>query len=300
MTVLNNALPTWLKRVKQQAPNHIHRWFKFLPKGLLRGDADQARRKKWHAILNSASIDKWPQEIQSIMERTMQCVDKRVKDVMVSRTRMASLQEEDTLDNWVKEIVKTKHSRYPIMDAKRLKVTGVLLVKDLLPDIRDKSELDSTRVNQLKHEPYLVPESQHLHTFLSDLRCKGNHMAIVVDEHGDISGIATLEDALEAFIGEIEDEHDTDIDEMIVEERKDTWLVDALTPIDDFNRHFQTKVKHPNIETIGGWMAEQLQHVPKKDDTCKLPGYTITVTRAEKRRAQQLQITKKHKRSATQ
>jgi magnesium and cobalt transporter len=286
-----NFFSSLIEPVRKRSSELVHRFLRKVLPIRVRNARDM--QETLHKV---ATQGLFPEEMLKIMERTVLSADKRVRDIMVSRTQMASLKKDETLENWVKEIVKTKHSRYPIVDSK-LQVTGILLVKDLLTDIRDKSELDSKRIEELKHPPHKVPESKTLYDLMNDLRRQRIHMAIVVDQHGDTAGVVTLEDAIEEFVGEIEDEHDLEDEGMITESGKNTWTVDALTPISDFNRKFHVKIRDTSVETIGGWMTVKLEHVPKQGDTCEISEYTLEVIRAEKRRAQELRVSKKLKRS---
>lgn len=233
-----------------------------------------------------------PREIYKIMYHASQSSDKRVRDIMVPRMNMSVFKKEDSVEKWIKEIGKSKHSRYPVIDTKLDNVVGMLLPKDLMSHIGPSSQIkiDTKLVRKLMRAAHYVPESQHIYTLMMDFRRKRSHMFIVLDEHGGTSGLVTLEDALEEIIGTIEDEHDED-DQYIIETiDENTWLVNALTPVPVFNRFFSSNIQDEKIETVGGWLAQKLGHVPKINDSVSQEGLKVEVVAARKRRPEKLRI----------
>lgn len=253
--------------------------------------ATPTTRTELESIL-TRSADKGivPREIYKIMYFASQSSDKRVRDIMVPRTHMSVIKQKDTLQDWVQEIIKSKHSRYPVVAEELDNVIGMLLPKDLLPYISRGAEIDEKQMKQLMRPAHFVPETQHLFSLMTNFRRQRSHMAIVVDEHGGTAGLVTLEDALEEIIGEIEDEHDIDQQDMVAQISENTWQVNALISTSEFNRYFKTNIRSTKIETIGGWMAQKLKHVPKLHDTVNLKPYQIKVTQAHNRRAEQLRV----------
>lgn len=243
-------------------------------------------------LMRSADRGLVPREVYKIMYHALQSSSKRVRDIMVPRTSMSVIKQKDTLKDWVEEIIKSKHSRYPVIAKELDKVIGMLLPKDLLPYISRGAEVDAKQMKQLMRPAHFVPETQHLFTLMTNFRRQRSHMAIVVNEHGGTAGLVTLEDALEEIIGEIEDEHDVDRQEMICRLHDNKWEVNALISVPEFNRYFSTNIRDAKVETVGGWIAQKLGRVPKLSDTVALKPYKIKVIRAQKRRAEQLHITR--------
>lgn len=155
----------------------------------------------------------------------------------------------------------------------------------------------------LKHEPgnfnirdilrpaTFIPESKRLNSLLSEFRVKRNHMAIVVDEYGGVAGLVTIEDVLEQIVGDIEDEHDIEEDDMDIRAiHEGQYIVKALTPIEDFNETFNTHFSDEEFDTIGGIVMQRFGHLPNRNETTMLEGLEFKVLNADNRRIRLLQV----------
>jgi magnesium and cobalt transporter len=136
-----------------------------------------------------------------------------------------------------------------------------------------------------------IPESKRLNVLLREFRVSHNHMAIVVDEYGGVSGLLTIEDVLEQIVGDIGDEYDVDEGEGIRKEADRTWTVPALTRIEDFNQAFSTRFSDEEFDTIGGLILHELGRMPRRGEAIQIGGLELKVTRADRRRIETLRVT---------
>ena len=141
-----------------------------------------------------------------MMEGILQISDLAVRDIMVPRARMDCIEIDTNIDEILDFVTEIAHSRFPVIEGRKDNVIGIILAKDILSILHR----DEENIRGLMRPAVLVPESKKLNAMLRDFRIKRNHMAIVVDEYGGISGLITIEDVLEQIVGDIEDEHDTD------------------------------------------------------------------------------------------
>jgi len=235
-----------------------------------------------HSILDGESY--------AMISGALTVADKTVADIMVSRSRMDMLDISRPLAELMPEIMDTGHSRFPVYEGDRDNVVGVLLTKDLLLALSDHA-LD---IRALIRPAVFIPESKRLNELLHDFRMSRNHLAIVVDEHGGISGLATMEDVLEQIVGDIEDEYDfEDVENNIVPEKGGQYRVKALTEIADFNEAFGTSYSDEEFDTIGGLILKRFGRVPKRGEQIAFDNLTFKVLRADSRRLHLLQVTKK-------
>jgi magnesium and cobalt transporter len=161
-----------------------------------------------------------------------------------------------------------------------------LLAKDLLLSIANPT-LD---LRPLIRPAVFIPETKRLNVLLHEFRGSRNHLAVVIDEHGGTAGLVTMEDVLEQIVGDIEDEYDEDAEQTIFQAGPDSWRVMALTEIPDFNEAFQTNLPNDDFDTVGGWLASELGHIPRRGDVAQLDGISLTVVRADAKRALWLHV----------
>ena len=207
-----------------------------------------------------------------------------VSDVMVPRARMVSLSADATLLDLMRAVVESGHSRFPVHGEDRDEIVGILLAKDLLRGIVADSTVQDIR--ELMRPAVLVPESKRLNVLLREFRASRNHMAIVVDEHGGVAGLVTIEDVLEEIVGEIDDEHDdaSDAQAGITVQDDGEFLIDALTPIADFNGRFDPGFPEDEFDTIGGLVTSAIGHLPEEGEVHRAGRFEFTVIEADQRR----------------
>ncbi len=229
----------------------------------------------------------------SMIEGVFQVSDLAVRDIMVPRSQMDTIDISKPIETWMPDVLSTSHSRFPAVDGERDKVVGILLAKDLL---RYYAE-ESFDVRDMLRPAIFIPESKRLNVLLRDFRANRNHMAIVVDEYGGVAGLITIEDVLEQIVGDIEDEYDFDEAEDNVLPLKDgphgaRWRVKALTEIEQFNTEVGSRFSDEDADTIGGLVANHVGRVPRKGDEFDIDGLHFEVLRADARQVHVLLVSK--------
>ncbi|ATX77534.1 HlyC/CorC family transporter [Reinekea forsetii] len=228
-----------------------------------------------------------------IIQGAMNVSDLHVRDIMIPRSQMVSLELDETIKQWTSKIVSSGHSRFPVFGQNPDEIIGVLLAKDMLSLSLKNDFSESDMQKQMKgiiRSVTFVPESKRVNVLLRDFRSNRNHMAIVVDEYRGIAGLVTIEDVLEEIVGEIEDEHDDEAVTNITPNGAGAFIVQALTPIESFNEHFNTEFSNEEFDTIGGIVMHEFGCVPKRDDTIDLGDLKLRVTTADNRRVRAFEV----------
>ncbi len=225
-----------------------------------------------------------------MMEGAISVSELSVADVMVPRMQMVALPAEGSFDALMQTVIESGHSRFPVHGEDKDEILGILLAKDLLrgavADPRPSS------IHALVRPAVLIPESKRLNVLLREFRQSRNHMAIVIDEYGGVAGLVTIEDVLEEIVGEIDDEHDDaeDPDALIAAQADGQYVVDALTPIADFNERFGADFDDDEYDTIGGLLTAAIGHLPEAGEEITLGRFAFRVTRADARRLHALHM----------
>lgn len=229
------------------------------------------------------------QDARSIMEGAMKVSDMQVRDIMIPRAQMVVIKAGATLEEMLPQIIRSAHSRYPVVGESPDDVQGILLVKDLLPEIlsQDHSEF---RIQNLLRPAVVVPESKRLNVLLREFRENRNHMAIVIDEYGGVAGLVTIEDVLEEIVGDIEDETDVEEDQFIRKIGDGDYFVKALTPIEDFNDYFHTRFSDEEFDTIGGLVIQAFGHMPARNEVTWIDDFEFKVINADQRKIHSLRM----------
>lgn len=225
-----------------------------------------------------------------MLKGAMQVSQMQVRDAMIPRAQMVSIDGYLTPEEALPQIIESGHSRYPVTGEDRDEIVGILLAKDLVKFNLPKQPC-ATQIRQLVRPATFIPESKRLNILLKEFRSNRNHMAIVVDEYGGVAGLITIEDVLEEIVGEIADEYDIEEEPFIrLTQKKNEFLVKALTPLSDFDAYFHTHFEAENMDTIGGLVMKKLSHLPKRGESVLLGPLKITVIEASKRGIQTLQV----------
>jgi magnesium and cobalt transporter len=230
------------------------------------------------------------QDTLRMMEGAIAIADMTVGDIMVARAQMVALPADGKPIELMRHVVESGHSRFPVHGEDKDEILGILLAKDLLRVMMQDSSLDN--IHPLLRPAVLIPESKNLNVLLREFRLSRNHMAIVIDEYGGVAGIVTIEDVLEQVVGDIDDEHDTTSDEeqLISAQADGQFVVDALTPIADFNERFGAHFNDDEFDTIGGLVVAAIGHLPEAGEEITLERFTFRVASADARRLLALHV----------
>jgi len=217
-----------------------------------------------------------------MIESVLQVSEMQVRDIMIPRAQMAVVSRDLSAEAILSVVIEEGHSRFPVISDNRDEVVGILLAKDLLRYRFDGGT--SFDIKDVMRPAVFIPESKRLNVLLKEFRVNRNHLAIVVDEYGGVAGMVTIEDVLEQIVGEIEDEHDID-DDIFIRKRSDTsYILKALTPIEDFNEYFGADFSDEEFDTLGGLLTRAFGHMPKRGESVTLGRFEFDVLRADKRR----------------
>ena len=240
------------------------------------------REELLEALHDAHERDLLDADAMSMIEGVLQVSELRARDLMIPRSQMDVIDIAEPPETCIPFVIETAHSRFPVIDGGRDHVIGILLAKDLL---RYYTESDFDVRGSLRPAVF-IPESKPLNVLLRDFRANRNHIALVVDEYGGVSGLITIEDVLEQIVGDIEDEYDFDESEdAIISETDGKYRVKALTEIAQFNETFGTKFPDDEFDTIGGLVTDQFGRVPKRGEAVEIDDIRFEVLRADARHA---------------
>ena len=226
----------------------------------------------------------------SMMEGVIQVSEQQVHEIMIPRAQMDVIDISQPPEQFIPFVIKTAHSRFPVIDGNKDNILGILLAKDLLRYYAGE-EFD---VRDMLRPAIFVPESKRLNVLLRDFRGNRNHIALVVDEYGGVCGMVTIEDVLEQIVGDIEDEYDFDEDEdNLIQDSDGNWRVKASTEIADFNAALGTSFSDEEYDTIGGLVLKASGQLPKRGDGFVIGDFVFTVLRADSRRLHSLLVERK-------
>lgn len=225
-----------------------------------------------------------------MVEGAITVTDLQVGDVMVPRGQMVSLPVDAPMGEILQVVIESGHSRFPVHGEDKDEVLGILLAKDLLKGLAEGNPPDSVR--PLLRPAVLIPESKRLNVLLKEFRLSRNHMAIVMDEYGGVAGLVTIEDVLEQIVGEIDDEHDDEeaAGSLIAQQPDGHYMVDALTPIADFNAHFGSDFPDDEYDTVGGLVIAAIGHLPETGEELALERFRFRVARTDRRRVHSFRL----------
>lgn len=225
-----------------------------------------------------------------MMEGVLLVSDMQVRDIMIPRADMISIEHDARLDEFLPFIIESAHSRFPVFDKDHEEVIGILLAKDLLKyTLNDHQQFV---ISSVLRPAVFVPESTRLDMLLQEFRNKRTHMAMVIDEYGGVAGLVTIEDVLEQIVGEIEDESDVEDDETLIKKHSSTrYILKATTPLVDFNKYFAVNMASLNKdETIGDIILREFGHVPRRGEAIRIGHFLFKVLHADNRQIRLLRL----------
>jgi magnesium and cobalt transporter len=224
----------------------------------------------------------------SIIEGALQVSEMTVRDIMIPRAQMDVVSIDDEPSQFIPFVMETRHSRFPVVGENKDDVVGILLAKELLNYYTNP---ESFNLRDTLRPAVFVPESKRLNVLLRDFRANRNHIAIVVDEYGGVSGLVTIEDVLEQIVGDIEDEYDFDeAEDNIIPESGGRYRVKAQTEIADFNETLGAQFSDEEFHTIGGLVVQAFGRLPKRGESTTIDYFRVKVVRADSRRIYTLQV----------
>ena len=226
---------------------------------------------------------------QAMLEGVMAVSDTQVRDIMIPRAQMVVIERDADPREMLEIIVESGHSRFPVIGDGLDEVVGILLAKDLLRYFVEGGD-DRFHLREYLRSAVFIPESKRLNVLLKEFRLSHNHMAIVVDEYGGVSGLLTIEDVLEEIVGEIDDEHDFEEDSMISPEGEGVYTVAGLTRIEDLNEQVGTQFHDEDYDTVGGLIMHELGRMPRRGESLTVEGARLTVVKSDRRRIHSVRL----------
>ena len=223
----------------------------------------------------------------SMMEGVLQVSERQVREIMIPRAQMDVIDISLSPEEFIPFVIETAHSRFPVIEGDKDNIIGILLAKDLLRYYAG----EEFNMRDMLRPVVFVPEAKRLNVLLREFRSNRNHIALVVNEYGGVSGMVTIEDVLEQIVGDIEDEYDFDADEdNIIADGTGKFRIKADTEIADFNAALGSDFSDEECDTVGGLVLKAAGRLPKCGDSIHLGGFTFTVLRADSRRLHMLMV----------
>jgi magnesium and cobalt transporter len=225
----------------------------------------------------------------NIIVGALHVADMHARDIMIPRSSLVVVDEDQQPAELLPLVIESGHSRFPVVGDDVDDIKGILHAKDLL-SLSIEDEGQSFDIKNFIRPAAVIPESKRLNVLLQEFRENRNHMALVVDEYGQISGAVTIEDVLEQIVGEIEDEHDVDDDSFVKQLEPSLFHVKANTTIEDFNEYFGLNLSDDEFDTIGGIVLHAFGHLPELGEATEVSGLRFEVLNADSRRLRLLRV----------
>ncbi len=236
-----------------------------------------------HSETGTQDLSEEKEMISSVLEFS----ETIVREVMVPRTDMVTANLDAGLDDLAEIVKEYGFSRFPVLDGGIDRVVGMALAKDLLSGLVE-GEGDAT-VADIQRTPLYVPETKAVSDLLREMRRNGDHMAVVIDEHGGTAGLVTIEDLLEELVGEIVDEHD-EHDEWLRAEEGGVWFVDGRFPVDDLGSLLGVSLPQEDWDTVGGLVLALAGRVPDVGEVLSTQGVDFKVEEVLGHRVSELRV----------
>jgi magnesium and cobalt transporter len=274
----------------QTIPEEPKSWLEKLAAALLREPQD--RTHLIQIIRDASERNLLDPETLGMVEGVIRYSELRVRDIMLPRAQIIAIDSDSNYETVLEIIRNHGHSRYPVYTDSLDNLIGILHVKELLllPPDQGKFEL-----SDLLRPTAIVPESKHLNVLLTEFRRQKNHMAIVVDEYGSISGFITIEDVIEQIVGDIEDEFDNNEDAFINQHPDGKYIIKAQISIEELNEYFNLQLQDDNYETLAGLLLKATDHMPAIGETIKINNLQFKILNADSRRIKLVEFTLKEK-----
>jgi len=267
--------------------NATGRWLRRLTQGLANEPQDRSELLKM--LREAAERGLLDNDALTMLEGVLEVADLQVRDIMVPRGQMVFVRRDEPAARILPVVVESGHSRFPVMDEDRDNIVGILLAKDLLR-LTTAAARERFDIREYMRPAVFVPESKRLNVLLKEFRRSRNHMAIVVDEYGGVSGLCTIEDVIEQIVGEIDDEFDVE-DDNIRRDAERHFTVRGVTRIAEFNEYFGARLSETEgFDTVAGLIMKQLGRLPRRGENASIDGFEFRVLRADRRRIDTLRV----------
>ena len=255
----------------------------------LLGDSPKDKKELISLLSSAASDNLISQDSYQMILGVFSVSEIPVREIMIPRPHVIAIDVNEELNTVINKVIESGHSRFPVINGKLDEIIGILHAKDLLKNqISTANDFD---LHDYMRPATFIPESKRLNVLLNDFKASRNHIAIVIDEHSNVSGLVTLEDLIEEIIGEIDDEHDVSSKEFVIQQATNKYIIDALLTLDDFNNRFNSSFVDEDIETLGGFLINKFEKVPKKQEIIEINDFLFTVLSADSKKINRIQLT---------
>ena len=231
------------------------------------------------------------EEETEMIHSIFEFADTTVREVMIPRIDMVTLESDATVDQAVDLALQGGFSRIPVYEDTIDNILGILYTKDMLKQLREGH--NTLPIRDFVRPAYFVPETKKLDDLLREIRQRRVHMVIVVDEYSSVSGLVTIEDLVEEIVGDIKDEYDRE-ENLFEQVNEYEYIVDAKISIDEFNELMDTDLESEDYETLGGFLYAQLDKIPNVGDTTTYKNLTFTVLTTRGRRITKVRVEREH------
>ena len=273
----------WLLQVSSNAVVRLLRVTP-APAGMLAYTREDIR----HSVGAAEDVGELEEAEEEMLYKVFDFASKEVSEVMVPRPDVVAISVEMPPEEALRAVVDSPFTRYPVYRGSLDDMLGILHVRDLFSAIHDLG-IAEVGLEALVRPAFVVPETKDLAALLADFRREKQHMAIVIDEYGDMDGIVTLEDVLEEIVGEIEDEFD--LPDTSIERIDDTHIrIDGTYTIDDFNEEFGTELEQEDFHTMAGLVFGELGRAPEVGDSVRADGLELSVLEIDGSRIMRLEV----------
>jgi putative hemolysin len=273
----------WLLQVSANAVLRLLR-IKPAPAGMFAYTREDIR----HSVAAAEDVGQLQEAEEEMLYKVFDFASKEVSEVMVPRPDVVAISVEMPPEEALRAVVDSPFTRYPVYRGSLDEILGILHVRDLFGAIHDLG-IASVELESIVRPAYVVPETKDLAALLADFRREKQHMAIVIDEYGDMDGIVTLEDVLEEIVGDIEDEFD--LPDTSIERIDEKHIrIDGTYTIDDFNEEFGTELEQEDFHTMAGLVFGELGRAPEVGDAVRSDGLQLSVLEVEGSRIMKLEV----------
>jgi putative hemolysin len=241
-----------------------------------------------HSVAAAEDVGELEEAEEEMLYKVFDFASKEVSAVMVPRPEVVGISADMPPEEALRAVVDSPYTRYPVYRGSLDDVVGILHVRDLFGAIHDRG-LAAVELDSIVRPAYVVPETKDLAALLADFRREKQHLAIVIDEYGDVEGIVTLEDILEEIVGDIEDEFD--LPDTSIERIDETHVhIDGTYTIDDFNEEFGTELEQEDFNTMAGLVFGELGRAPEVGDEVRTDGLCLRVLELDGSRILKLEV----------